>query len=103
MVETKRRHDPLARLDRWCYIKIGGGKPPPQPDPAVQTAQEAAANRYNINSPFGSQTWSQGARGVIGYDSNNQPIYGHNYPSASSRWASAARCSVKRSTPAASA
>lgn len=50
--------------------------PPPSPDPAVQTANESAANRYNINSPFGSQTWTTGGRETIGYDSTGKPIYG---------------------------
>ena len=50
--------------------------PPPAPDPAIQTANESAANRYNINSPFGTQTWSTGGRETIGYDSKGAPIYG---------------------------
>ena len=53
--------------------------PPPPPDPAIQTSNEAAANRYNISSPFGSQTWTSGGREVIGYDSSNRPIYGERY------------------------
>ena len=53
--------------------------PPPAPDPAIQTANEAAANRYNINSPFGSQTWTQGPRDIIGYDSTGKPLYGSQY------------------------
>jgi hypothetical protein len=53
-----------------------GADSPPSPDPAIQTAQEAAANRYNINSPFGKQTWSSGGREVVGYDSTGKPIYG---------------------------
>lgn len=73
------RHDPFARLDRWCYIKVGGGGTPPTPDPQVQTNAEAAANRYDINSPFGTQTWEQSPRKVIGYDSKGAPQYGSDY------------------------
>jgi hypothetical protein len=58
-----KRRDPLARLearlDRWCYIKKGGGSKAPVPDPTKQIEAEAAANRYNVNSPFGTQTWSR--------------------------------------------
>ncbi|MGC3959561.1 MAG: tail fiber domain-containing protein [Verrucomicrobiota bacterium] len=45
----------------------------------MQTNAEAAANRYNISSPFGSQTWTQGDRQIIGYDSKGTPQYGQNY------------------------
>lgn len=41
----------------------GGGKAPPTPDPAAQIRAEAEANRYNVNSPFGSQRWSGGQNG----------------------------------------
>lgn len=77
----KRGTDPLsrlaARLDRWCYIKKGGGgKGPPAPDPAVQVAQESAANRYNVSSPFGSQNWTRGQDAIVGYDGSGRPIKG---------------------------
>jgi hypothetical protein len=38
-----------------------GGSPPaapPAPDPAVQIAAQAKADRYNVKSPFGTQTWT---------------------------------------------
>jgi hypothetical protein len=40
-----------------------GSSSPPVPNPADQVNAEAKANRYNVNSPFGSQTWSQGPDG----------------------------------------
>lgn len=50
----------------------------PAPDPAVQANAEAAANRYNIVSPVGNQTWTQSGRQIIGYDSHGAPQYGTN-------------------------
>jgi hypothetical protein len=52
---------------------------PAPPDPAIQTSNEAAANRYDINSPFGKQTWQQSGPETIGYDSKGQPITGQHY------------------------
>ena len=52
---------------------------PPPPDPAIQVNAEAAANRYNINSPFGTQQWTTGGNQVIGQDSNGAPQYGQQY------------------------
>lgn len=49
---------------------------PKTPDPQVQANAEAAANRYNINGPSGTQTWSNGPREIIGYDSKGKPQYG---------------------------
>lgn len=53
-----------------------GSSGPKTPDPQVQANAEASANRYNINGPSGSQTWTQGGREVIGYDSAGKPQYG---------------------------
>lgn len=50
----------------------------PAPDPAIQANAEAAANRYNIVSPVGNQTWTQSGRQIIGYDSAGRPQYGTN-------------------------
>jgi hypothetical protein len=52
------------------------GSGPKTPDPQVQANAEASANRYNIVGPSGTQTWSQGGREVIGYDSKGKPQYG---------------------------
>lgn len=46
------------------------------PDPAVQANAEAAANRVNVIGPSGSQTYTQGPRTIIGYDSAGRPQYG---------------------------
>lgn len=64
---------------RWRDVVHGKGGSVAVPDPAVQTNAEAAANRYDINSPFGKQTWQQGDRTIIGYDSKGAPQYGQNY------------------------
>jgi len=53
-----------------------GGSSVPTPDPNLQANAEAAANRYNIVGPTGSQTYSQGPQSVIGYDSKGAPQYG---------------------------
>lgn len=45
------------------FDKGGSNRAPPSPDPATQIRAEAEANRYNIVSPFGSQTWSGGQNG----------------------------------------
>jgi len=59
------------------FDKGGSSNPPAPPDPNVQIAAETAANRYNIDSPFGQQSWSTGGDRVItGYDKNGKPIYG---------------------------
>lgn len=55
---------------------MNSGSGPKTPDPQVQANAEASANRYNINGPSGSQTWTQGPRQVIGYDSAGKPQYG---------------------------
>lgn len=52
------------------------GSGPKTPDPQVQANAEASANRYNINGPSGTQTWTQGAPSIIGYDSKGKPQYG---------------------------
>lgn len=52
------------------------GSGPKTPDPQVQANAEAAANRYNIVGPSGTQTWTQGDRQIIGYDSKGKPQYG---------------------------
>lgn len=72
----------LLEADSYDYagpVSEAKGGSPPTPDPAVQTNSEAAANRYDVNSPFGKQTWDQGAREIIGYDSNGAPQYGQRY------------------------
>lgn len=56
-----------------------GPSQPAPPDPAVQTSNEAAANRYDINSPFGTQHWDQGQQEQIGTDSSGKPIMGQHY------------------------
>jgi len=54
----------ILRMLGWGYRPFAfdkGGSPPPAPpapDPAVQIAAEAKVNRYNVRSPFGSQTWT---------------------------------------------
>lgn len=53
-----------------------GPKAPETPDPAVQANAEASANRFNVQGPSGSQTWTQGGRVIIGYDSKGMPQYG---------------------------
>lgn len=53
-----------------------GPKAPEPADPAVQANAEAAANRYNVNGPGGTQTWTTGGRQLIGYDSKGNPQYG---------------------------
>lgn len=55
-------------------MNTGGG--PKTPDPQVQANAESAANRYNINGPSGTQTWTQGPQTIIGYDSKGKPQYG---------------------------
>lgn len=51
-------------------------KAPKPPDPAVQANAEAAANRYNVIGPSGSQQWLQGEPTIIGYDSKGFPQWG---------------------------
>lgn len=53
-----------------------GPKAPEPADPAIQANAEAAANRYNVTGPSGSQTWTTGGRQLIGYDSKGNPQYG---------------------------
>lgn len=57
-------------------MQAKGGSSVAAPDPAVQANAEAAANRYNIVSPAGKQTYTNGPRQVIGYDSKGAPQYG---------------------------
>lgn len=46
------------------FLKPKSPKPPKPPDPNVQLGAEAKFNRYNVTSPFGTQTWSQGPGGA---------------------------------------
>lgn len=55
---------------------MGSQKAPKAPDPTVQVNAESAANRYNIEGPSGSQTWTQGPKTIIGYDAAGKPQYG---------------------------
>lgn len=43
---------------RFYFDKGGAPTPPAPPDPNVQIAAEGKANRYNVNSPFGSSQWT---------------------------------------------
>lgn len=56
-----------------------GGSAPAAPDPAISTNAEAAANRTNVTSPFGTSTWSRGDTDIIGYDSSGNPQYGSTW------------------------
>ena len=53
----------IMRLLRGEHVVLnfdkGGSAPaaPPAPDPRIQIEAEAKANRYNVRSPFGTQTW----------------------------------------------
>src|SRR4051812_5809452 len=55
---------------------MNSSKGPATPDPQVQANAESAANRYNINGPSGTQTWTNGPQQIIGYDSKGKPQYG---------------------------
>lgn len=47
-------------IDTPLYNKSSDSVTPPAPvDPSRQVAAEAAANRYDVNSPFGTVRWSQ--------------------------------------------